>query len=129
MDLLPSTDILWVCLYSQHVLRSHDQVRHSLYITSVLMIILLCSVFVGVSERRLAQGSSRRLRERQRVEDDLKGYHKWIKQARTSQLVYVTYCHLLCVSVCLVSDDEHVNEIKTRKGKSHYYNCHIVHDS
>lgn len=87
--------------------------------SSLHAMVSLCSVFVGVSERRLAQGSSRKLRERQRIEDDLKGYHKWIKLACMSQFACLLMFWCFCVS--LVSEDEDGNEIKTRKSRSYYF--------
>ena len=40
-----------------------------------------CSVFLGVSEREEEYGKSRKLKEKQRINEDLQNYNDWLKIA------------------------------------------------
>ena len=93
MDLLHTSRIYWISIPFEHASGSNDQVCPSVCMYIVCTCLSVCcdrSVFVGVSERQLAQGSSRRLKERQRIEDDLKGYHSWIRRARMSVIICIS---------------------------------------
>ena len=41
---------------------------------------LTCSVFLGVSDQQVAQGSIRKRKEKLHVEEDLANYHEWMQR-------------------------------------------------
>ena len=45
---------------------------------------IICSVFIGVSDREESHGNIRKLKEKKRNDDDLKNYKEWLKRASRS---------------------------------------------
>ena len=49
--------------------------------SSILLIVLACSVFIGVSDREEEHGKIRRLNAKKLMEDDLQNYNDWLRIA------------------------------------------------
>ena len=57
----------------------------------LLHFINLFSLFIGVSDRQEEHGNTQVLKERKKMEEDLKGYREWLKKACEFRLTLLTF--------------------------------------
>ena len=82
---------LW-CTISLLLLYSQKFCLSCTCICTVCDIYIVCSVFIGVTDREESHGNIRKLKEKKRIDDDIKNYKEWLKRAST-------VCHMYTLPI------------------------------